>query len=230
MIINKLINRIKRQKIYKKKIRIMKQNAPDCYFADISSFDPLSEYEGGNKISSGVVFDGRLGYGSYIGQNSTLPKTCIGRFCSLSQNIQLVAGRHPSSKFVSTHPAFFSTLQQSGFSYVNDQKFEEYKYVDDEKKYLLKIGNDVWIGANVLLLEGITIGDGAIVGAGSVVTKDVSPYSIVAGSPARVIRYRFTEEEIAFLIEYQWWNKDKEWIKTHADLFQDISSFIKAEG
>lgn len=223
--IKDIVKKIKRRKYYKKRITIKDQKAPDSYFADISSFDPFSEYEGGNNICSGVTFDGKIGYGSYIGPNSTLSKTSIGRYCSIAQSVQLAAGRHPSSQFVSTHPAFFSTLKQSGFSYVNEQKFEEYKYADEEKKYLLIIGNDVWIGANVLLLEGITIGDGAIVGAGSVVTKDVPPFSIVAGSPARVIRYRFTEDEIAFLNEFQWWNKDTEWIKNHAELFQDISNF-----
>jgi acetyltransferase-like isoleucine patch superfamily enzyme len=84
------------------------------------------------------------------------------------------------------------------------------------------IGNDVWLGANVIVLDNITIADGAIVAANSVVTKDVPPYAIVGGTPAKLIKYRFDEADIAFLLEYQWWDKDINWLRENLSLFHDI--------
>jgi len=110
---------------------------------------------------------------------------------------------------------------QSGFTYVKTQKYDEF----GEKKYdgyATKIGNDVWIGSRVALREGVNVGDGAIIGAGAVVVKDIPPYAIVGGVPAELIRYRFEKEEIDFLLKLEWWNKSQEWIAAHADLFEDI--------
>ena len=90
------------------------------------------------------------------------------------------------------------------------------------------IGNDVWIGLNATILDGVTIGDGAIVAAGAVVTKDVPPYAVVAGVPAKIIKYRFTESQIDFLLKFRWWEKDRKWIQQNYKRFQDIESFIEA--
>ena len=91
------------------------------------------------------------------------------------------------------------------------------------------IGNDVWIGTRVMLLGAITIGDGAIIGAGSVVTKDVPPYAVVAGNPARVLHYRFPQEIINKLLEIKWWNHDEKWIREHAVMFRDINQLLQYE-
>ena len=90
------------------------------------------------------------------------------------------------------------------------------------------IGNDVWIGLNATILDGVTIGDGAIVAAGAVVTKDVPPYAVVGGVPAKIIKYRFTESQIDFLLKFRWWEKDRKWIQQNYKRFQDIESFIEA--
>jgi serine acetyltransferase len=92
------------------------------------------------------------------------------------------------------------------------------------------VGNDVWIGSGAIILDGISIGDGAIIGAGSVVTKDVPDYAIVAGTPAKVLKFRFTEKEILFLKNYKWWDKDINWIKENWKYFLDIGEFIKRYG
>lgn len=99
------------------------------------------------------------------------------------------------------------------------------EYFSDKKienNFSVEIGNDVWIGDNVILIAGIKIGNGAIIGAGSIVTKDILPYSIVAGNPAKEIRKRFSKEEIEFLEKLEWWNKDETWIKENIKNFSDI--------
>lgn len=103
-------------------------------------------------------------------------------------------------------------------------------YSDDEKytefKRQIEIGNDVWIGDSVLILDGVKIGDGAVLAAGAVVTADVPPYAIVGGVPAKVIRYRFNEDEIEHLIKLKWWDKSEQWIKENAHLFSNVKKFI----
>ena len=89
------------------------------------------------------------------------------------------------------------------------------------------VGNDVWIGDDVTIMGGITVSDGAIIGTGSIVTKNVPAYGIVVGSPAKIIRYRFSEYEIEKLLNIQWWNKSHEWIKHHSHYFMDVKSFLK---
>ena len=89
------------------------------------------------------------------------------------------------------------------------------------------IGNDVWVGMNVIIMRGVTIGDGAVIAAGSVVTADVEPYSIAGGIPAKHIRYRFSKEIIESLLEIRWWDWPEEKIRKNVHLFYDIENFIR---
>ena len=84
----------------------------------------------------------------------------------------------------------------------------------------------MWIGSRAMILEKVNIGDGVVVAAGAVVTKDIPPYAIVGGVPAKIIRYRFNEETIQKLLEMKWWEKDLEWIKNHADNFDDVEQLF----
>lgn len=168
-----------------------------------------------------------IGLGTFIAPNSQLIQAKIGKFCSIGQNVHTRFGLHPSRKFVSTHPAFFSLQKRAGFTFVTEQCFEEHKYVDKKKKYFVEIGNDVWIGNDVRIMDGIRIGDGAIIGLGSIVTKNIEPYSINVGIPSKKIGYRFNEEQREFLLDFQWWNRDIKWIRENAYLFQDIAKFMK---
>ena len=186
-----------------------------------------SDFEGNNVIGyNSIVSNAKIGFGTYIGANSYIVNTQIGRYCSIASNVRTVNGIHPTKEFVSTHPAFFSTAGQAGFTYVKDNKFNEHKYIDESRKLSICIENDVWIGDNVLILEGIHIGNGAIVGAGAVVTKDVEPYSINVGVPAKKIGYRFEREQIHFLNYFKWWNKDEEWIRKNIENFRNVSIFM----
>lgn len=185
-----------------------------------------SFFEGYNKIGPNSFFCGEIGKYSYIGYNSVV-KGKIGKFCSISHNVTFLTGAHPTTKFVSTHPAFYSLGKQCGLSFVKSQKFCENPKLDGSP-YSIEIGNDVFIGEGTTLIGPIRIADGAIIGAHSVVTKDVGPYEIVVGSPAKTLRKRFDNEKIEFLQNIEWWNKDKQWLYDNADLFEDIDEFARA--
>ncbi len=92
----------------------------------------------------------------------------------------------------------------------------------EELRPMAIIGNDCWIGENVFYVGGITIGDGAVVLAGAVVTKDVPPYAIVGGVPAKVLKYRYDDDTIQFLLRIKWWNNSIEWLRENWQLMTDI--------
>jgi acetyltransferase-like isoleucine patch superfamily enzyme len=191
-------------------------------------FTRHSQFGGFNVIGDfSDVSNSQIGLGSYLGVNCRLPKSLIGKFCSIAHNVEVLPFTHPSRDFVSTHPSFFSIVKQAGFTFVENQLFEETIYADDRKRYHLVIGNDVWIGANVTFIGGVKIGDGAIVAAGSVVTRNVEPFSIVGGVPSKHIRFRFEKNFIEFLIHDKWWERDFDWIKENAQDFTDIKKYEK---
>jgi acetyltransferase-like isoleucine patch superfamily enzyme len=159
-----------------------------------------------------------LGQYSYIGKNSNITNTEIGKFCSIGPNFCCGLGIHPVNG-ISTSPMFYSTARQNGVSLVSKNKMEESKRTI--------IGNDVFVGANVTVLDGITIGDGAVVGAGAVVTKNIPPYAIAVGVPAKVVKYRFKKEQIEELAKVEWWNFDEEKLKDVEKYFFDINGFLK---
>lgn len=186
-----------------------------------------TKFEGFNSVNDfTILHHSSIGFGSYIGRNCYLINTQIGRYCSIGSDVKLAIGKHPTSVFVSTHPAFFSTLKQSGFSHVEKDIFDELTYVEENK--LLNIGNDVWIGSNVTIFDGVKIGDGAIIGAGSLVKHDIEPYSINVGMPSKQIKYRFEKDEIAFLMDLKWWDKDEAWVKKYSQYFSNIKRLREA--
>lgn len=185
-------------------------------FGFFTTISRNSTFEGANKIYPHSFFNGSLGYGTYISHHCDI-YAHIGRFCSIAPYVRTNLGIHPMTvPYVTTSPMFFSTQKQSGKTFANRMMF-------DEIKDSTVIGNDVWVGENAFLVGGITIGDGAIVLAGAVVTKDVPPYAIVGGVPAKVIKYRYDEDIIRFLLNLKWWNKDIDWLSKHWELLCDIN-------
>ena len=160
----------------------------------------------------------RLGDYSYIAKNSNVSNCVIGKFCSIGPNFCCGLGIHPTNG-ISTAPMFYSTARQNGVSLCNGCKIEESKQTT--------IGNDVFIGANVTLLDGVKVGDGAVIGAGAVVTKDIPPYAVAVGVPAKVVKYRFDEHTIKALLERQWWNGTEEDLKKIERDFWDVEAFLK---
>ncbi len=160
----------------------------------------------------------RVGRCSYIADNANLHNVDVGGFCSLAAGVKIGGGSHPTN-FVATSPLFYSAEGQLELKFTNHSKFNEFARVN--------IGNDVWVGANSTILDGVTIGHGAVIAAGAVVTKDVEPYVVVGGIPAKKIRKRFSDEVIAKLLFSQWWEKDLESLRRDANYFLDVNAFLK---
>ncbi len=203
----------------------LKVTRKDLLFGTNIKVGLSSTMEGRNHIGSNSIFIGsEIGYASYISENSFFQDTKIGKYCSIGPNVNCIFGKHPANTFVSTHPAFFSVRKQVGFSYVTEQYFDE--FAEKKQGFAITIGNDVWIGANVSIMDGVTIGDGAIVAANTLVNKDVQPYTIVGGVPAKNIRLRFKESEIQFLLKFKWWEKKESWISKNVSKFRNVEDFI----
>lgn len=157
------------------------------------------------------LFYATLGDYSYIGPHSRVIHATIGKFCSIGAEVRIGMGTHTLNN-LSTASIFTAKKNGTGISWTTENSFEEYKTV--------KIGNDVWIGQRAMIMGGVHIGNGAVVGAGAIVTKDVPPYTIVAGVPARVVRRRFSEDVINTLEQIRWWDKPDSELKSNIKLFQ----------
>jgi len=146
-------------------------------------------------------------------KDGTIPQIYMGKYTSIGANCSFILGQHDYTRICMTNSPTMLHSHGQG----NPSSFSRGD---------IHIGNDVWIGANVTILDGITIGDGAVIGASSVVTKNVPPYAIVGGNPAKIIKFRFSKEQIEELLQIKWWNKSPDILKT-CDIFtKDIDGFI----
>lgn len=150
------------------------------------------------------VKNSQIGFYTYVGPKTTINNTIIGNYCSISSNVRMGLGNHPTT-FFSTSPIFYGEN-----NIFNNNNYIHLEYNEKEEFKKISIGNDVWIGAEVIILDGVKIGNGAVVAAGSVVTKDVANYSIVGGVPAKLIKRRFDDKTIIDLENSSWWDKRPE--------------------
>lgn len=194
-------------------------------FSYSSYFSYRCKFEGKNMIGDCSNFFGTLGYGSFIGGNCLLSAE-IGRFTSIGPGCHYINATHAYKvPFVTTSPLFFSVdggKTPDGVSFAKKQMIDEFRFYEKERELVNKIGNDCWLGSNVTLIGGVEIGDGAVVLANATVTKDVPPYAIVGGIPAKVVGYRYDKETISYLQKIQWWNNDETWFQEHWELLCDI--------
>jgi acetyltransferase-like isoleucine patch superfamily enzyme len=171
------------------------------------------------KIESGSSFiSSSIDRYSFCGYDCDVYLARIGKFTSIASGVVIGGARHPM-EWVGMSPAFYAGRDSI------KSKFAEHKLRPHEG---VIIGHDVWIGRSAIVLAGVTVGDGSVIGAGSVVTKDVPPYAIVAGNPARLIRYRFDENIIRKLEEIKWWNFSEARLKTFGGVFNDVERFLSA--
>lgn len=184
----------------------------------IPSYGLLTEYEFNRKKYN-------IGEHSYVGSNFAVwnSETKIGKYCSIANDVSIAAHKHPIHTLTSS--PFFYEEQEDSNKLCGLCIEKPLTYLQDIATKKVTIGNDVWIGIKATIMPNITIGDGAVIGANAVVTKDVPPYAVVVGVPAKIIKYRFDEEIIKDLLELKWWNYSESFIKTLP--FEDVRECIK---
>ncbi len=178
----------------------------------LSFIDRNSRIDKRAKVNRNVhVIDSKIGRYSYVGPNSWVCIADVGSFCSFAANVNIGLGNH-TMHYKSTSPIFTEVANATGHSWIKQDKSLPFKRTI--------IGNDVWIGYGAKIIGGVKIGDGACIGAGALVTKDVPPYAIVGGVPAKIIKYRFSPKTIEYLINEKWWELSDEDLKNLIPEFQ----------
>jgi len=197
--------------------KIVSEN-PTCRFYSSSE---IAGSVFGNYV---VIFDNNKIYNSkidsysYIQVGSRIFNCEIGKFCSIASSVSIAPGIHDLNK-VTTHPALIqkSTPLPKVFATRNNIKICEKVF----------IGHDVWIGEKVVILDGVAIGNGAVIATGAIVIKDVEPYEVVGGVPAKHIKYRFDKQTIEIIQDSQWWNYSDEWFEKNHELMLNMDQFIE---
>ena len=183
--------------------------AEDCLVSDSCRIEDSQMALKAWLYPNGTVYASSIGAYSYAQKNSSIWHASIGKFCSISWNVSIGGGEHDFHR-ITAH----SMLYAPRFGFVDHPFYDRFSEP-------CVIGNDVWIGAGASVLRGVAVGDGAVVAAGAIVTKDVEPYSIVAGVPAKKIGQRCSDAQIQRLLELKWWDFPAELIKDNIELFNE---------
>ena len=197
----------------------LEKRFPTCNFYEGAYVDSRSSLGGYNVVfQNTTICNSSLGGHTYVQKNSNVLNSDIGKFCSIAPNVNIGLGRHPVEQ-VSTHPAFYSVTQPIAKTFSKTDRY-------DPLKDRIDIRNDVWIGHSALIMDGVSIGNGAVVAANAVVTKDVPAYAVVGGVPATIIKYRFDENIRREFEVLQWWDKPEEWLLEHCDEFSNPDKLL----
>jgi phosphonate metabolism protein (transferase hexapeptide repeat family) len=224
------------------------QNAAQCdhltYFA---AFPPISETHAPKALTeaptihpSARVYDSYLGPWTEIGPGSLIVEsrvgdysytdgdaqmiyTTVGKFCSIASHVRINPGNHPMDRVSQHH--FTYRRAMFGFGPSDDAEFFAWR-----RAHACSVGHDVWIGHGATVMAGVNIGTGAVIGAGAVVTKDVAPYEIVGGVPARRIRMRFEAPVVEALLRIAWWDWDRATLQARFEELRDTPAFIARYG
>jgi phosphonate metabolism protein (transferase hexapeptide repeat family) len=156
---------------------------------------------------------------SYDAGDTEVIYTNIGKFCSIASHVRINPGNHPMERVTQHH----ITYRRAQFGFGPDDA----EFFDWRRSQACSIGHDAWIGHGSTILPGVEIGTGAVVGAGAVVTKDVAPYEIVAGVPAKHIRMRFSDKQVELLLSTEWWDWDRPTLETRFADFLDLEIFLE---
>jgi phosphonate metabolism protein (transferase hexapeptide repeat family) len=170
-----------------------------------------------------LLIETALGDYSYTAGDCNIVYTTVGKFCSIASHVRINPGNHPVERVTQHHMTYRRV--QYGFAETDDEAFFAWRRAD-----ACTVGHDVWIGHAATVTAGVHIGTGAVVGAGAVVTRDVAPYTIVGGVPARPIRPRFDAETAAALLRIAWWDWDRETLASRFHLLGDTPAFIARFG
>ncbi|GAL88713.1 CatB-related O-acetyltransferase [Jejuia pallidilutea] len=180
-----------------------------CNFSNDVSIGDYTSIYGNNTINHC-----KIGFCSYTNFDCIIQNAEIGNYCSIAHGVRIGLGSHPTHLF-STARMFYKA-----HTYFKAPIMEQ---IEDYSEYeTITIGSDVWIGAEAIVMDGVTIGHGAIVAAGAVVTKNVPPYAIVGGVPAKIIKYRFNEKQREAMLKTQWWTKQPNEVRKMNTIFEDI--------
>lgn len=177
-----------------------------------SEIHPTSKVESGSSIIH-TQFDAH----SFCGYDCEIINSRIGKYCSIANHVFIGGAEHPID-WIGTSPAFYKGRDSIKL------KLSEHERPTAKMTY---IGNDVWIGYRACIKAGVTIGDGAIIGMGAVVTKDIPPYAIVGGNPAKIIKFRFSDDLINDLLESQWWNEDEKLLRKVSKYAKEPEKFVE---
>lgn len=169
-----------------------------------------------------VIAESVIGDYTYTAGDNSIIYAEIGKFCSIASHVRINPGNHPMGRVTQHH----MTYRRAMYGFGEDDK----AFFDWRREHRCIIGHDVWIGHAAIVMPGVQIGTGAVIGAGAVVTKDIAPYEVAVGVPARPIRRRFSDAVIGRLMAIAWWDWDHETLKARIDEMNDLDQFVERYG